>query len=67
MPIPGFLKRGLDAALARRGFERIASRLVYPWQRTPVDLPSHTGAPLPMGAAEALRADHPRLLELTRA
>ena len=67
MFIPGFLKRGLDAALARRGFERIASRLVYPWQRVPVDLPSHSGASLPAGAAEALRADHPRLHELTRA
>lgn len=67
MPIPGFLKRGLDAALARRGFERIASRLVYPWQRKPIDLPSHSGAPLPPGAAAVLRADHPRLLELARA
>ncbi len=67
MPTPGFLKRGLDAALARRGYERIASRLVYPWQRVAVDLPSHSGAPLPAGAAEALRADHPRLLELERA
>jgi hypothetical protein len=67
MPIPAFLKRRLDAALARRGFERIASRLVYPWQRAPVDLPSHSGAPLPAGAEEALRADHPRLQELTRA
>ena len=67
MPIPAFLKRHLDAALARRGFERIASRLVYPWQRAPVDLPSHSGAPLPAGAEEALRADHPRLQELTRA
>ncbi len=67
MPIPAFLKRRLDAALARRGFERIASRLVYPWQRVPVDLPSHSGAPLPAGAGEALRADHPRLQELTRA
>lgn len=67
MPLPAFLKRRLDAALARRGFERVASRLVYPWQRTPVDLPSHSGSPLPAGAAEALRADHPRLLELARA
>lgn len=67
MSIPGIFKRGLDSVLARRGFERIASRMVYPWQRTPVDLPSHSGAPLPPGAAAALRADHPRLLELTRA
>lgn len=67
MAIPPVFKRAFDAALARRGFERIASRLVYPWQRTPVDLPSHSGAPLPPGTAEALRADHPRLAELTRA
>ena len=67
MPVPGLFKRSLDAALARRGFERIASRLVYPWQRSPVDLPSHSGASLPAGAAEALRSDHPRLLELARA
>jgi hypothetical protein len=66
MRIPNLLKRGLDTALARRGFERIASRLVYPWQRAPVDLPSHSGAPLPSGAEERLRADHPRLEELTR-
>lgn len=67
MRTPGLLKRGLDAVLARRGFERIASRMVYPWQRVPVDLPSHSGAPLPAGAAEALRGDHPRLVELTQA
>jgi hypothetical protein len=67
MRTPSFLKRAIDAALARRGFERIASRLVYPWQRKPIDLPSHSGSPLPPGAEDALRADHPRLLELTRA
>lgn len=67
MPIPAFLKRALDRGLARRGFERVPSRLVYPWQRAPVDLPSHSGAPLPAGVAENLRADHPRLQELTRA
>jgi len=61
-----FLKRAVDAALARRGYERIASRLVYPWQRTPIDLPSHSGAPLPPGAAATLRPDHPRLVELDR-
>jgi len=66
MRFPGFLKRALDAALARRGVERIPSLLVYPWQRGPIALPSHSGAPLPEGAAEALRADHPRLAELTR-
>ena len=65
MRVPGFLKRAIDGALARRGFERIASRRVYPWQRAPVELPSHSGAPLPPGAQEALRADHPRLAELT--
>lgn len=64
MRIPDFLQRGLDATLARRGFERIASRLVYPWQRAPVDLPSHSGAPLPPGAKERLRADDPRLADL---
>lgn len=67
MPFPELFKRALDAALARRGFERIASRLVYPWQRTPIDLPSHSGAALPPGSAEALRVDHPRLRELRRA
>ncbi len=67
MSIPGLLKRAVDAALAARGFERIASRLVYPWQRTPVDRPSHSGSPLPPGAGEALRPGHPRLLELARA
>ncbi len=67
MALPGFLKRAFDRALARRGFERIASRLVYPWQRTQVDLPSHSGALLPPGASEDLRGDHPRLLELRRA
>ncbi|MEO7972459.1 MAG: putative sugar O-methyltransferase [Thermoanaerobaculia bacterium] len=53
--------------MARRGFERIASRLVYPWQRSPIDLPSHSGKPLPSGSADALRTDHPRLRELSRA
>lgn len=67
MALPGFLKRALDRTLARRGFERVPSRLVYPWQRAPAGLPSHSGAPLPAGAAEALRSDHPRLAELTRA
>ncbi len=66
MRLPGFLKRTIDAALARRGYERVASSLVYPWQREPATQPSHSGAPLPAGAAEALRADHPRLVELTR-
>lgn len=66
MRLPGFLKRTIDAALARRGFERIPSRLVYPWQREAIDLPSHSGAPLPAGAEARLRADHPRLAELTR-
>ena len=66
MRVPGFLKRMIDAALARRGSERIPSRLVYPWQREAVDLPSHSGAPLPEGAEARLRADHPRLAELAR-
>ena len=66
MRIPAFIKTSLDAALARRGFERIPSRLVYPWQRSAVDLPSHSGAPLPAGAETWLRADHPRLAELAR-
>ncbi len=63
---PPSSSESLDAALARRGFERIPSRLVYPWQRAAVDLPSHSGAPLPAGAETWLRADHPRLAELTR-
>jgi hypothetical protein len=66
MRLPGFLKRTIDAALARRGFERIPSRLVYPWQREAIDRPSHSGAPLPEGAEAWLRADHPRLAELAR-
>ena len=66
MRIPAFIKRSVDAALARRGFERIPSRLVYPWQRAAVDQPSHSGAPLPEGAEAWLRADHPRLVELAR-
>lgn len=67
MATPRILKQLADAALAQKGYERIPSRLVYPWQRTPVDLPSHSGAPLPPGAEEVLRSDHPRLLELERA
>ncbi len=65
MPLPRALKRLVDRALARWGFERVPTRLVYPWQRSPVDLPSHSGSPLPEGA-RALSPDHPRLLELAR-
>ena len=67
MRLPEFIKRWIDRALARRGFERIPSRLVYPWQRSPVELPNHADTTLPEGAGEILRADHPRLVELTRA
>jgi hypothetical protein len=66
MAIPSFLKRAFDAALARRGYERVPSQLVYPWQRRGIPQPSHSGAPLPAGAAELLSAENPRLGELQR-
>ncbi|MEO8274945.1 MAG: putative sugar O-methyltransferase [Thermoanaerobaculia bacterium] len=66
MALPDLLKRCLDRAFARRGYERVASRLVYPWQRASASGPSHSGAPIPAAAAALLQPSSPRLLELER-
>ena len=57
----------LDRALERRGFERVRSELVYPWQRVAGGGVPASPAPADSGPTGDLHIDAPRLRELTEA
>src|SRR5690349_11624845 len=57
----------VNSFLKRNGLEMISSGVVYDWQRSTgplADLPSSERVALPAGAADYLRPDNPRLVEL---
>ncbi len=56
----------VKGAAARFGVQISRSEALYPWQRDPDSGPRQALDPLPPGAVDYLRWDHPRLAELQR-
>jgi hypothetical protein len=59
-----YLRMGLNSVLNRYGFEIVASRLLYEWQKYPRKVSSYKQTPLPEEASSYLVQGNPRLREL---
>lgn len=60
------LRMGLNSVLNRYGFEIVASRLLYEWQKYPRTFSSYRQSSLPKEASSYLMQDNPRLRELEK-
>jgi hypothetical protein len=61
-----WIKHRLNESLRRRGFEIVPSARLYDWQHESVDQPAFNATLLPAGAADYLRPDNPKLLDLQK-
>lgn len=66
MSLKARARRAVNRALRPLGYSFTPNAILYDWQKSEVPASYHE-APLPAGAAERLRADHPRLRELHEA
>lgn len=64
MGLKSIVREAMCSLLRRYGYEVIDGQQVYDWQLTPVTKASYNPAELPDGAAEYLRPDNPRLVDL---
>lgn len=64
MTLKRSIKQFVNFILRVYGHEIVQSSLLYDWQKSSQILPRHIDAPLPDGAENYLRQDHPRLKSL---
>ena len=64
MGLKTYLRKALNSAVERHGYEVVESRQLYEWQKDPKTQPSRKRSQPPKGAAEYLRPDNPRLQDL---
>ena len=66
MGLKRWTKHRLNRAIRPWGFEIHRSADLYDWQHEGIDQPSFNATPLPGSAADYLRPDNPKLLELVQ-
>lgn len=64
MTLKSSIKKFANLILRTYGHEIVGSNLLYDWQKSSQILPKYIDKPLPSGAANYLRNDHPRLKSL---
>ena len=66
MGVKGWTKACLNRGLKRYGQEIVLTEDLYEWQRVRADKPCWNDSPLPAEAAQYLRPDNPKLIELSK-